>query len=111
MRKIVVTLSVAPLLTGTAMAAQPLADNQMDKVTAGFEAFSTADAQGLGKFVFTSTATVAQVSVVTNTSGTPVTASIPNGEVTLTLFKSISAASSSSTASNTLATTLLPISP
>jgi len=38
MRKILLVLSVAPFMAGTAMAAQPLTDNQMDGVSAGFEA-------------------------------------------------------------------------
>jgi len=40
MRKILLVLGVAPFMAGTTMAAQPLTDNQMDGVTAGFEAFS-----------------------------------------------------------------------
>jgi hypothetical protein len=40
MRKILLVLGVVPLMIGTAMAAQSLTDNQMDGVTAGFEAFS-----------------------------------------------------------------------
>jgi hypothetical protein len=107
MRKVLLALGVAPLMAGTAMAAQPLTDNQMDGVTAGFAAFSTADAQALGKIVASVTATVAQVAVVTNTSGTPVTAGIPGGSVTLTLYKSISGAQSASSASNTLPTTAI----
>ena len=35
MRKILPVLAVVPLITGTAMAAQPLTDNQMDTVIAG----------------------------------------------------------------------------
>ncbi|HUK11010.1 MAG TPA: hypothetical protein VLX09_24290 [Stellaceae bacterium] len=35
MRKILPVLAVVPLITGTAMAAQPLNDNQMNAVTAG----------------------------------------------------------------------------
>jgi hypothetical protein len=44
MRKLILMLGVAPLLAGTAMAAQPLTENQMDGVIAGFSAYSTADA-------------------------------------------------------------------
>jgi hypothetical protein len=35
MRKIVLAVGVASLLTGTAMAAEPLTDQKMDKVAAG----------------------------------------------------------------------------
>ena len=104
MRKFLLALGVAPLMAGTAMAAQPLTDNQMDGVTAGFAAFSTADAQALGKIVASVTSTVAQVAVVTNSSGDPMTASITGGSVTLTLYKSISGAQSASSATNSLPT-------
>lgn len=104
MRKFLLALGVAPLMAGTAFAGQlqPLSDNQMDGVTAGFSAFSTADAQALGKIVASLTATVAQVSVVTTSTGAPVTATF--GETTLTLIKSISGAQSASSATNSLPT-------
>ncbi|HUK07062.1 MAG TPA: hypothetical protein VLX09_04260 [Stellaceae bacterium] len=111
MRKFLLALGVAPLMAGTAMAAQPLTDNQMDGVTAGFAAFSTADAQALGKIVASVTSTVAQVSVVTNGSGDPVTAGISGGSVTLTLYKSISGAQSASSATNSLPTISIGLSP
>jgi len=104
MRKVLLALGLAPLMAGTAMAAQPLTDNQMDGVTAGFAAFSTADAQALGKIVASVTSTVAQVAVVTNSSGDPVSAGISGGSVTLTLYKSISGAQSASSATNSLPT-------
>ncbi|HUK07109.1 MAG TPA: hypothetical protein VLX09_04500 [Stellaceae bacterium] len=108
MKKFLLALGVAPLLAGTAMAAQPLTDNQMDGVTAGFAAFSTSDAQALGKIVASVTATVAQVAVVTTSSGHPVTATY--GETTLTLFKSIAGAQAASSATNTLPTTIIGLS-
>ena len=108
MKKFLLTLAVAPLLTGTAWAAQPLSDSQMDGITAGFSAFSTADAQALGKIVATLSATVAQVNVVTTSTGAPVTATF--GETTLTLIKSISGAQSASSASNSLPTVSLGLS-
>jgi len=110
-RKVLLALGVAPLMAGTAMAAQPLTDNQMDGVTAGFAAFSTADAQALGKIVASVTSTVAQVSVVTNSSGDPMTAGIQGGSVTLTLYKSISGAQSASSATNSLPTISIGLSP
>jgi hypothetical protein len=108
MRKFLLALGVVPLMAGTALAAQPLTDNQMDGVTAGFSAFSTADAQALGKIVASLTATVAQVNVVTNNQGAPVTATF--GETTLTLIKSISGAQSASSATNSLPTVSLGLS-
>jgi len=109
MRKVLLALGLAPLMASTAMAAQPLTDNQMDGVTAGFASFSTADAQALGKIVASVTATVAQVAVVTTSSGHPVTATY--GETTLTLFKSIAGAQSASSATNSLPTLSIGLSP
>ena len=109
MRKFLLALGVAPLMAGTAMAAQPLTDNQMDGVTAGFAAFSTADSQALGKIVASVTSTVAQASVVTDGSGDPVIATY--GSTTLTLFKSISGAQSASSATNSLPTISIGLSP
>ena len=116
MNKFLLGLAALPFMAGAASAAQPLSDGQMDTVTAGFAAAATADAQALGKIVAASTATVSQVAVVTTTTGTgsaaavvPLTATF--GETTLTLIKSLSAAQAASSASNTLPTTALPISP
>jgi hypothetical protein len=114
MNKLLLGLAALPLLSGVASAAQPLSDTQMDAVTAGFAALSTADAQALGKIVASATATLAQVAVVTTGGGNagpvvPVTATF--GETTLTLIKALSAAQSASSASNTLPTTPIPISP
>jgi hypothetical protein len=108
MNKFVLGLAAVPLLASAASAGQPLTDKQMDTVTAGFSAFSTADAQALGKIVATLTATVAAVDVVTTSTGVPVTATF--GETTLTLIKSVSAAQSASSASNTLPTVSLGLS-
>jgi len=109
MRRFLLALPAIPLLVGTALAAQPLSDDQMDVVTAGFSAFSTADAQALGKIVATLSATVATVNVVTNSNGVPITATF--GETTLTLIKSISGAQSASSASNSLPTVAIVLSP
>lgn len=110
MNKVLLGLAALPFLAGAASAGQPLTDSQMDTVTAGFASISTADAQALGKIVASATATLSQVNVVTTTVGTgsaatvvPVTATF--GETTLTLIKSLSAAQSASSASNTLPTT------
>jgi hypothetical protein len=108
MNKFVLGLAAVPLLASVASAGQPLTDKQMDTVTAGFSAFSTADAQALGKIVATLSATVSTVDVVTTSTGAPVTATF--GETTLTLIKSVSAAQSASSASNTLPTVSLGLS-
>jgi hypothetical protein len=108
MKKFLFGLAAVPLLAGTAMAAQPLSDHQMDAVTAGFSAFSTADAQALGKIVATLSATVANTDVVLTPAGTPM--SVTFGETTLTLIKSVSGAQSASSASNTLPTTPIGLS-
>lgn len=115
MNKVLLGLAALPFVAGAAFAAQPLSDQQMDVVTAGFDALSTAESQALGKIVATQTSTVALVAVVTTTTGSgtaavtrPVTATF--GETTLTLFKSVSAATSLSTATNALPTAGLGLS-
>lgn len=106
MNKVLMGLAAIPLLSGVASAAQPLTDGQMDAVTAGFNALSTAEAQALGKIVATQAATASLVAVVTtrgeNGNVVPVTATF--GETTLTLIKAVSAAASVSTATNALPT-------
>jgi hypothetical protein len=115
MNKVLLGLAALPFLAGAANAGQPLNDSQMDMVTAGFASISTADAQALGKIVASATATLSQVAVVTTTTGSgstamtvPVTATF--GETTVTLIKSLSAAQSASSASNTLPTTAIGLS-
>lgn len=115
MNKVLLGLAALPFLAGAANAGQPLNDSQMDTVTAGFASISTADAQALGKIVASATATLSQVAVVTTTTGSgssamtvPVTATF--GETTVTLIKSLSAAQSASSASNTLPTTAIGLS-
>ena len=108
MNKLLLGLAAVPLLAGTAMAAQPLTDTQMDGVTAGFDSLSSAEAQALGKIVTTESSTVSLVAVVTTSSGAPVQASF--GETTLTLIKSVAAAQSSSFASNALPTASIGLS-
>ena len=113
MNKVLLGLAALPFLAGAAFAAQPLTDPQMDVVTAGFDALSTAEAQALGKIVATQSSTVALVAVVTgtSTSGAVVPIQATFGETTLTLFKSVSAASSASTATNNLPTASIGLSP
>ncbi len=82
-------LAALPLLTGVAAAGQPLSNQQMDRVTAGFSAISIADAEGLagqGMIVITNTATLSEVfPVATKTVG----------ETSSTLYESLSVAQSS----------------
>jgi hypothetical protein len=112
MKKFLLGLAAIPLLAGPAFAAQPLTNNQMDLVTAGFSAFSTADAQALGKIVATLSSTVSQVSVVTTAGAAgPIPVSATFGETTLQLIKSISGSQSASSATNTLPTVPSGLSP
>jgi hypothetical protein len=108
MKKFLICLAAWPFVAGAASAAEPLTNQQMDRVTAGFSALSTADAQALGKIVAGASATLSQVSVVTNLAGTPVTATF--GETTLTLIKSLAAAQSASSATNALPTVAIGLS-
>jgi hypothetical protein len=89
MKSLVIALMALPFMAGAAGAAQPLNDEQMDSVNGGFISLSIADAEGLvgeSGIVMTNTATVSQVNP----------AAIGQlGETTSFLFKSLSAASSS----------------
>ena len=93
MRKLLMGLAAVPFWVGMAVAGQPLTDQQLDRVTAGFSAISVADAEGFlsrGNIVLTTTASLSQV--------TPfATATV--GEVTVTAMKSLAAAQSSSVSS------------
>jgi len=113
MKKFLLGLAAIPLLVGPAFAQQPLTNSQMDAVTAGFSAFSTADAQALGKIVATLSSSVAEVNVVTttNAAGATIPVTVSFGETTLTLIKSISGAQSASSATNTLPTIRIGLSP
>jgi hypothetical protein len=93
MKKLVIALAALPFMAGAAAAGQPLNDNQMDKVTAGFTALSIADAEGLvgeSGIVLTTTASLSQVSPIARAT---------MGETTSTLYKSVAAATSSTVTS------------
>jgi hypothetical protein len=93
MKKVLMGLAVLPLMAGVAVAGQPLSDQQMDRVTAGFFAFGSADAEGhVGEsgVVITATATLGQVFNVNSAT---------TGEFTSRLWKSISAAQSATVTS------------
>ena len=64
MNKLLVGLATVPLMSSVAFAAQPLTDNQMDKVTAGFTAFSTSLAESYGGVTASATANLAEVAVL-----------------------------------------------
>jgi hypothetical protein len=98
MNKLLIGLATVPLMSSVAFAAQPLTENQMDKVTAGFQAFSTSLAESYGGVTATSTSNLAEVSALRDSSGALVTVTF--GEVTLNTIKSVSAAQSESSASN-----------
>jgi hypothetical protein len=93
MKKVLMGLAALPFLAGVAAAGQPLSNQQMDRVTAGFTALSVADAEGLvGALgtVLTTTASLSQV--LPFATGT-------RGEISSTLFKSLAAAQSSTVTS------------
>ena len=108
MKKFIIGLAALPFVASVASAGQPLTNDQMDQVTAGFSSLSYADAQALGKIVASATATLSQVNIVTTSSGGAVSATY--GETTLNLIKSLAASQSASTATNTLPTTSLGLS-
>jgi hypothetical protein len=93
MKKVLMGLAVLPFLAGVAAAGQPLTDQQMDRVTAGFTATSIADAEGLvgeSGIVLTTTASLSEVQPF---------ATAHLGETSSTLFKSLAAAQSSTVTS------------
>jgi hypothetical protein len=103
MRKVLAGLAALPFMLGVASAGQPLTNQQMDTVTAGFSAISLATATGLAGesgIVFTTATTNTQVAPIAKT-GLNITVpcncgtdtSIPS-EGTSTLFGSLSQASS-----------------
>jgi|SRR5579864_6185545 len=101
MRKLLTVLATLPFMAGVAVAGQPLSDQQMDRVTAGFSAISVADAEGLvgeSGVVLTTTASLSQVLPF---------ASAKLGETSSTLYKSLSAAQSS-TVTSTISVSPIP---
>jgi energy-converting hydrogenase Eha subunit H len=102
MKSLVVAIMALPLMGGAALAAEPLSDQQMDGVNAGFTSISIADAEGLvgeSGIVLTSTATLSQVNPI---------AIATYGETTTFLFKSL-AASQSSTVTATFNPQPIPV--
>lgn len=90
MKKALMGLAALPFLAGVAFAGQPLTDQQLDRVTAGFTALSIGDAQGVvgeSGVLLTTTATLAEVAPL---------ASRTFGEASSTIFKSLAASASSS---------------
>jgi hypothetical protein len=93
MKKVLMGLAALPFLAGVAAAGQPLTDQQLDRVTAGFTATSIADAEGVvgeSGVLLVTTATLSQVSPL---------ATARLGETSSTLYKSLAAAASSSVTS------------
>lgn len=93
MKKLLMAMAVLPFLAGVANAGQPLSDKQMDKVTAGFTALSSADAEGLVGAEGIVLTTVASLSQVTPFAHATL------DETDSTLMKSIAAAQSSTVTS------------
>jgi hypothetical protein len=94
MKKVLMSLAALPLLAGVAVAGQPLTDQQLDRVTAGFTAASIADAEGVvgeSGILLTTGATLSQVSPL---------ATAHLGETSSTLYKSLAAAQSASITSS-----------
>ena len=92
MKRLLMGLAVLPFIAGVAGAAQPLTNQQMDRVTAGwgFFASSTAGANGIagpGGAVLTATGSLAAVKALI---------SIPVGGITVTGYSSYSNSGSSS---------------
>ena len=97
MKRLLMGLAVLPFIAGVAGAAQPLTNQQMDRVTAGFSANSQADAFGIaGQYgvAYTSTLSVAKVREIV---------SVPVDEITVTAYKSFSLSGSSSVAASGIA--------
>jgi hypothetical protein len=94
MKKLLIALAALPFMAGAAAAGpQQLNDRQMDKVTAGFTALSIADAEGLVGALGNVLTTTASLSMVVPY------ASANRGEISSTIFKSLSAAQSSTVTS------------
>lgn len=90
MKKVLMSFAALPFLVGVAAAGQPLTDQQLDRVTAGFFSEAQADAQGVvgqSQILLVTTATLAQVEPI---------ATAFLGETSSTLFKSLAASQSSS---------------
>ena len=101
MKKVLMGLAVLPFLAGIAAAGEPLTNQQMDRVTAGFNALSIADAEGIvgeSGIVLTTTASLSQELPA---------ASATLGEAHSTLYKSLAAAASS-TVTSTYTPTAIP---
>lgn len=89
MKSLVIALMALPVMAGAAGAAQPLDDEQMDRINGGFISISIADAEGLvgeSGIVLTNTATLSQVNPA---------AIATEGETSSILYKSVSASQSS----------------
>jgi hypothetical protein len=96
MKKVLIGLAALPFLAGVAAAGEPLTDQQLDRVTAGFSALSIADAEGLvgeSGVVLTTTASLSQVLPFA-------TAKCSSCEVSSTIYKSLAAAQSSTVTSS-----------
>jgi hypothetical protein len=105
MNKLLTGLATVPLMTSVAFAGHLLTDRQMDTVTAGqidvgpFTAVSTSEAESYGGQTAANTTNLAEVAVLRLAPGGP-PVTVTYDSTTLFLIKSVSAASSISTAQN-----------
>jgi hypothetical protein len=93
MKRFLMGLAMLPFIAGVAGAAQPLTNQQMDRVTAGFSANSEANAFGIaipGSVVETGTLSLAGVKEAVTADVSP--------EFSITAYTSFSKAESSSAA-------------
>ena len=89
MKKYLYGVAALPLLSAVAFAGQPLSDNQMDVVTAGFGSIATAAAASQGAVILATTSTLAE------TAGY---ADVTYSERTIYIIKSVAASFSASSA-------------
>jgi hypothetical protein len=98
MKKLLMGLAALPFATGVAMAGQPLTDQQMDRVTAGYASQAIADALGkVGEsgIILTTTATLSQVDQVA-TGRLTLPGGLGTSEGSSTLYKSVAGAQAAS---------------
>ena len=89
MKKYLYGVAALPLLSAIAFAGQPLSDQQMDNVTAGFASIATAAAASQGGVILATTATLSEVAGYAN---------VVYQERTIHIIKSVAASSSASSA-------------
>jgi len=97
MNRLLAGVAALPFLSSVAFAAQPLSDRQMDTVSAGFASGATAAAEAEGGVIQTTTATLAEIAVI-GTISCCIVSGTSLDEKTLSIYKSVAASASSSSA-------------